>query len=63
MDAQLLLQLDQEVEEDVVAARGVGDEAGELPEMGLLLARRGPERDRVDGAEALGEDAEATLAE
>ena len=63
MDAELLLELDQQVEEDAVAARGVGDEAGELPEVGLLLARGRAERGGVDGADPLGEDAEAALAE
>ena len=63
MDAELLLELDQQVEEDVVAARGVGDEAGELPEVRLLLARGRAERRGVDGADPLGEDAEAALAE
>ncbi len=38
------LQLDQQVEEDLVAARGVGDEAGDLPEVRLLLARGRAER-------------------
>ena len=63
MDAELLLELDQQVEEDAVAARGVGDEAGELPEVRLLLARGRAERGRVDDADPLGEDAEAALAE
>ena len=63
MDAELLLELDQQVEEDAVAARGVGDEAGELPEVRLLLARGRAERRRVDDADPLGEDAEAALAE
>ena len=63
MDAELLLESDQQVEEDAVAARCVGDEAGELPEVRLLLARRGTERGRVDGADPLGEDAEASLTE
>ena len=63
MDAELLLELDQQVEEDAVAARGVGDEAGELPEVGLLLARGRAQRRRVDDADPLGEDAEAALAE
>ena len=63
MDAEPLLELDQQVEEDAVAARGVGDEAGELPEMRLLLARGRAERRGVDGADPLGEDPEAALAE
>ena len=58
-----LLELDQQVEEDAVAARGVGDEAGELPEVRLLLARGRAERRRVDDADPLGEDPEAALAE
>ena len=48
VDAEPLLELDQQVEEDAVAARGVGDEAGELPEVRLLLARGRAERGRVD---------------
>ena len=63
MDLEALLELDQQVEEDLVAARGVGDEAGELPEVRLLLARGRAERGRVDRADPLGEDAEAALAE
>ena len=63
MDVEPLLELDQQVEEDAVAARGVGDEAGELPEVRLLLARGRAERGRVDDADPLGEDAEAALAE
>ena len=63
MDAEPLLELDQEVEEDAVAVRGVGDEAGDLPEVRLLLARGRAERGRVDDADPLGEDAEAALAE
>ncbi len=63
MDAELALELDQQVEEDAVAARGVGDQAGDLPEMRLLLARGRAERGRVDGADPLGEDAEAALTE
>ncbi len=63
MDVEPLLELDQQVEEDAVAARGVGDEAGELPEVGLLLARGRAERGRVDDADPLGEDAEAAVAE
>ncbi len=63
VDVELLLELDQQVEEDPVAARGVGDEAGDLPEVGLLLARGRAEGGRVDDADPLGEDAEAALAE
>ncbi len=63
MDAEPLLELDQQVEEDAVAVAGVGDEAGQLPEVGLLLARGRAEGGRVDDADALGEDAEAALAE
>ena len=63
MDAEPLLELDQQVEEDAVAARGVGDEAGDLPEVRLLLARGRAERGRVDRPDPLGEDPEAALAE
>ena len=59
MDVEPLLQLDQQVEEDAVAAGGVGDQAGDLPEVRLLLAGGGAERRRVDDADPLGEDAEA----
>jgi hypothetical protein len=63
VDIELSLQLDQEVEEDLVAVGSVGDEAGELPEVRLLLARGRPQRGGVDGADPLGENAEAALAE
>ncbi len=63
VDAELALELDQQVEEDAVAVRGVGDEAADLPEVGLLLARGRAEGGRVDDPEALGEDAEAAGAE
>jgi hypothetical protein len=63
VDAQLLLELDHQLEQDAVAVLGVSDDAGELPEVGLLLARGGAQRGRVDGADALGEDAEAATAE
>ena len=63
MDAEPRLELDQQVEEDTVAALGVGDQARDLPEVGLFLARGRSERGRVDGAVALGEDAEAAAAE
>ncbi len=63
MHAEALLELDQEVEEDAVTALGVGDEAGDLPEVGLLLARGRAEGRGVDRAEALGEHAEAAAAE
>src|SRR4051812_10174003 len=41
----------------------VGDEAGELPEVRLLLARGRAEGGGVDDADPLGEDAEAAVAE
>ena len=63
MDAELLLELDLELEQDPVRVGGLGDQAGELPEVGLLLAGGRAERGRVDGADALGEDAEAAAAE
>ena len=63
MDVELFLQADHQVEEDRVAALGVGDEAGELPEDRLLLARGRAERGRVDDADPLGEDAEAAFGE
>ena len=63
MDVEALLELDQEVEEDAVAVAGVGDEAGDLPEVRLLLARGRAEGGRVDDADPLGEDAEAAAAE
>ena len=63
MDAEPALQLQQQLEDDGVAVLGVGDEAGDLPEDRLLLARGRAERGRVDLALALGEDAEAALGE
>ncbi len=63
MDAELFLQADHQLEEDRVAALGVGDEAGELPEDRLLLARGRAEGGRVDDADPLGEDAEAAFGE
>ena len=63
MDAELLLELDLELEADRVGVPRLGDQAGELPEVGLLLARRRAERRGVHGADPLGEDAEAGLAE
>ena len=63
MDAEAALQLQQQLEDDGVAVLGVGDEAGDLPEDRLLLARGRAERGRVDLALALGEDAEAALGE
>ncbi len=63
MDVELLLELDQQLEEDAVAVGGVGDEAGDLPEVRLLLARGRAERRRVDDADPLGEDAEAAFVE
>ena len=63
MDVELLLELDQQLEEDGSRLRGVGDEAGELPEERLLLARGGAERGRVDDADPLGEHAEAAFVE
>ena len=63
MDLELFLQRDHQVEEDRVATAGVGDEAGELPEDRLLLARGRAQRRRVDDADALGEDAEAAFGE
>ena len=63
MDAEPALQLEQQLEDDGVAVLGVGDEAGDLPEDGLLLTRGRAERGRVDLAAALGEDPEAALGE
>ena len=57
------LELDQQLEEDAVAVPGVGEQAAELPEVGLLLARRRPQRRRVDRAGTLGEHPEAAAAE
>ena len=39
VDVELFLEVDEEVEEDAVAMVGVGHQAGELPEVGLLLTR------------------------
>ena len=63
MDAELLLELDHQVEDGAVAVGGVGDQAGELPEVRLLLARGRAERRRVDRPDPLGEDPEAAAAE
>jgi hypothetical protein len=63
VDAELVLELDQQFEQDRVALGGVGDEPGELPEVRLLLARGWAERGGVDHADPLGEDAEAPLGE
>ena len=63
VDAEAALQLEQQLEDDGVAVLGVADEAGDLPEDRLLLARGRAERGRVDLALALGEDAEAALGE
>ena len=38
-DAELLLQGDLQVEDRPVGLRSLGNEAGELPELGLLLTR------------------------
>jgi hypothetical protein len=63
MHVERLLEAVQELEEDRVAAAGVGDEAGELPEDRLLLTRGRAQRRRVHLALALGEDAETSLRE
>ena len=63
VDAEPALQLQQQLEDDGVAVRGIGDEAGDLPEDRLLLARGRAERGRVDLADPLGEDPEAALGE
>jgi len=63
VDAEARLELDRQLEEDRVAAGGVGDEAGELPEDRLLLAGGRAERGRVDHAGPLGEDPEAAFGE
>ena len=63
MDAELLLELDLELEQNGVGVVRLGDEAGELPEVRLLLAGGRTEGGRVDRADALGEDPEAGAAE
>src|SRR5262249_6385207 len=62
-DAQLLLQGDLQVEEGAVGVRRLGYEAGELPELRLLLAGGGTEGCGVDRPDPLGEDPEAGLPE
>ena len=63
MHVEAALELDQQLEEDAVAVPGVGEQAAELPEVGLLLAGGRAQRRRVDRAGALGEDPEAAAAE
>ena len=63
VDAELLLQRDLQVEEGPVGVGGLGDQACELPELRLLLARRRAEGGRVDRAQPLGQDPEARLAQ
>ena len=63
VDPELLLEGDLQVEEGAVGVGGLGDQAGELPELRLLLASRRAEGGRVDRADPLGEDPEAGLAE
>jgi hypothetical protein len=62
VDTEPLLEGDLQVEDGPVSFGRLGDETGELPELGLLLARGRAEGGRVDGAEPLGEDPEAGAA-
>ena len=63
MDSELALELDRQLEQGALAARVLADQAADLPEMGLFLARGRPERRGVDGPDPLSENAEAGPAE
>jgi len=63
VDAEPLLQLDHQVEEDPVTALGVGDQARHLPEVRLLLPRRRPSAVESTAPIPLGENPETTLSE
>ena len=63
MDAQLLLERDLQVEDGPVGLGGLRHQAGELPELRFLLARRRAEGGRVDRPDPLGKDPEAGAAE
>ena len=63
MEAELGLELRHQPEEPAVAVARVGEQAGDLPELGLLLARGRPQGLRLGRAEALGEDAKAAAPE
>src|SRR5205823_495429 len=63
VDAELLLELDHQVEDDPVDPVGVGDEAPDLPEVRLLLPGGGTERLRLGYADALREHADAAAPE
>ena len=63
VEAELGLQRDHQVEGDAIAALRVREQPGDLPEVGLLLAGGGPQRLRIDHAQALGEDPEAAATE
>ena len=63
MKAELGLELGREREQRPVAVVGRREQAGELPEVRLLLARGRAQRLRLDRAEALGEDPQAGAGE
>ena len=59
MDAQPLLERDLQVEDGPIGLGCLRHQAGELPELRFLLARRRAEGGRVDRPDPLGEDPEA----
>jgi hypothetical protein len=63
VEAEFLLELDQELEQHTIAPLGLGDQPRHLPEVGLLLACRRAQGRRIHGAEALGQDPESTPTE
>ncbi len=63
MDAELHLELDLELEQSAVEVRRLGNQPGDLPEVGLFLSCRGAECRRVGGTNSLGQDPETGPAE
>ena len=63
VEAELGLELGHETEQAAIAVAGVGEQAGDLPELRLFLTRGGAQRLRHGRAEALGENAKAAAPE